>query len=287
MATASKKAAPAAKRTGTAVVKWDEALAAKAKAAQRVAAAVSGGGGNFLSFKGGRLSYQDHHIKDGMLDVIVISAVAENNYFEGPYNPKVPQSPICYAFGSPDGDDDDMKPHKAVFDAGDNQSDKCKGCEHNEWGSAEKGRGKACKNVVRLAMVVADVLDASDPAAAITKAEVCYAKLPVTSGKNWSGYVNSLGTKHYLQYVTTLKVVPDEDGEYFFIEFEAAREIEGEAIGALLEKSDKEDANIGFAYPKFDEAAKVPARRPAAKGGAKPVAKGSAKPAAKPRAAKY
>lgn len=286
MATA-KKAAPAAKKTGGALVKWDEALAAKAKAAQRVAAAVSGGGGNFLSFKGGRLSYQDHQVKDGMLDVIVISAVAENNWYDGPYNPKVPQSPACYAFGRPDGDDDDMAPHKAVFEAGNNQSDKCKGCEHNEWGSAEKGRGKACKNVVRLAMLVADVMDAADPAEAISKAEVVYAKLPVTSGKNWAGYVNSLGSKHYLQYVTTLKVVPDEDGEYYFIEFEAAQEITGEAIGALLARSDKEDSAIGFAYPKFDD--QQPAKGAKRGGPARKVipVKAAAKPAAKPRAAKY
>lgn len=282
---AAKKAAPAAKKTGGALVKWDEALAAKAKKAQKVASNVGGGGGNFLSFKGGKLAYKDAKIPGDAMDCIVLSAVAENNFFEGRFDPKKPQSPLCYAFGSPDGEDDEMKPHDAVFKAGNNQADMCANCEHNEWGSAEKGRGKACKNVVRLALIPASVLKEKDVEAAIKAAEVAYAKLPVTSGKNWSGYVGTLDDKHFLQFITKLSVVAGEE-DYFSVEFEAVEEIDGPAIGALLAKSDKEDANIGFEYPVFEDEPQRPARKtiPIKKGGA------TAKPAAKPvarKAAKY
>jgi hypothetical protein len=37
------------------------------------------------------------------------------------------------------------------------QSDLCKTCEHNQWGSADKGRGKACQNRRRLTMIPAGV----------------------------------------------------------------------------------------------------------------------------------
>ena len=199
---------PAAKKSaGGALVKWDEALAKKAMAAQKVAAQVAAGG-NFLSFKGGKLSYKDNAIKSNTLDIVVLAAVTENNFFAGAYDSKNPQAPSCYAFGSPDGDDDGMKPHAEVFKAGTNEADECAGCPHNEWGSAEKGRGKRCKNVVKLAFILADVVEGG--ADAVKKAEVTYAKLPVTSGKRWAGYVNSLDKKHFLQYVTTLELVSDE-----------------------------------------------------------------------------
>lgn len=281
MATTKERAAPA-KKTTTAVVKWDERLAAKAKAAQKVASSIGGGSGNFLSFKGGKLSFKDARMPDDQMECIVLAAVTENNWFKDKFNPKVPQSPTCYAFGSPDGDDENMGPHEAVKKAGNSQSEtgRCADCQHNEWGSAETGRGKACKNQVRLALIPASVLQEADPEAAIKKAEIAYAKLPVTSGKNWSGYVNQLGDKHFLQFVTRLSVVADGD-DYFHTEFEAVEEISGKAIGALVERSDAEEARIGFAYPEFAEESKPQGR--GAAGARRPVpAKKASAPAKKP-----
>jgi hypothetical protein len=278
MATAKKTAPadskPAGKKAGTAVVKWDEELAKRARNAHRVAANVGSGGGNYLSFKGGKLSFKDVAIKSNRLDIVVLAAVAENNYFDGPYDPKSPQSPLCYAFGRPDGDDDDMKPHEQVFKDGNNQSDFCRNCEHNEWGSAAKGRGKACKNQVKLCFIPADALEKDG---AVAKEEAVYAKLPVTSGKHWSRYINELGDKHFLQFVTTLCLESDEGEETYHVVFEAKEEITGEVIGELVARSDKEERNMGVAYPKFEEQE----RRPARKGAARPApTKGVA---AKPR----
>lgn len=281
MATKEKAATAAKKTTTTAVVAWDEKLAAKAKAAQRVASTIGGGSGNFLSFKGGKLSFKEARMPDDQMECIVLAAVTENNWFAEKFNPKVPQSPKCYAFGSPDGDDENMGPHEAVKKAGNSQSEtgRCADCPHNEWGSAETGRGKACKNQVRLALIPASVLQEDDPEAAIKKAEIAYAKLPVTSGKNWSGYVNQLGDKHFLQFVTRLSLVDDGD-DYFHTEFEAVDEIKGKVIGALVDRSDREEKAIGFAYPEFEEQAKPQGR---AAGARKPVpAKKSATPARKP-----
>jgi hypothetical protein len=283
MATKGAAAKTAAKKeTGGALVKWDERLAEKARAAKKVAAQVGGGGGDFLSFKGGKISFQGATVPGGAMDVAVLSAVAENNFFEGGYDPNNPQAPLCYAFGSPDGDDEEMAPHPAVVKAGNNQAETCAECEHNKWGSAEKGRGKACKNVVKLSLITADELEKG--ADAVRKAKPFYAKVPVTSGRNWAGYVNSLGDKHFLGFVTTMSVVPK--GETYEVLFEAKEEVrDGEVLGALVEKSDVEDKNMAREYPKFDDAppARQPARRvvPIKKGGAAVPAKPAAKKAAK------
>lgn len=279
MATA-KKAAPAAKKsTSTALANWDEALAKKASAAKKVAASIGGGSRNVLSFKGGRLSYQGGNVPGNKLNVVVLSAINENNYFEGAYDPNNPASPVCYAFGSPDGEDEQMGPHEAVVKAGKAQSESglCSDCPHNEWGSAETGRGKACKNVVSLAMITEDALESDE---AIAKAEVFYAKLPVTSGKSWKGYVNDLGDKHFIQFVTQLEVEPQ--GETFVVLFEAQQEVDKKRIGALLEKSDKEDGKWGDPYPVF-EAPPPKGRRsiPIKKAAGKPASKPPAKPARK------
>ncbi len=277
MVTAAKKAAPAkktpaAKATGTALVKWDEVLAAKAKMAAKVVSSI-GGSKNVLSFKGGKLSYQGGNVPGNALNVVVLSVVNENNFFEGRYDPNNPASPTCYAWGSPDGDDAHMRPHEKAPNP---QSNECQSCPNNEWGSAETGRGKACKNVVSLAMVSEDALESVE---ALQAAEVFYAKLPVTSGKSWKGFVNDCGDKHYIQFLTELSVVPS--GETYTVEFQAVRELErNNVLGALLDLSEKEDKKWGKEpYPVFEA---PPARGKAAAKRVIPV-KAAAKAPAKPK----
>jgi hypothetical protein len=281
MVTAAKKAAPAAKKTpaakaatGTALVKWDEVLAAKAKQAAKVVSSIGGGSKNVLSFKGGKLSYQGGNVPGNALNVVVVSAVNENNFFEGRYDPNNPSSPTCYAWGSPDGDDAHMKPHEKAPNP---QSNECQSCPNNEWGSAETGRGKACKNVVSLAMVSEDALESVE---ALQAAEVFYAKLPVTSGKSWKGFVNDCGDKHYIQFLTELSVVPS--GETYTVEFQAVRELARDnVLGALLDLSEKEDKKWGKEpYPVFEA---PPARGKAAGKRVIPVKAAAKTPAKKPK----
>jgi hypothetical protein len=277
MVTAAKKAAPAkknpaAKAPGTALVKWDEILAAKAKQAAKVVSSIGGGSKNVLSFKGGKLSYQGGNVPGNALNVVVLSAVNENNFFEGRYDPNNPSSPTCYAWGSPDGDDAHMKPHEKAPNP---QSGECQNCPNNEWGSAETGRGKACKNVVSLAMVSEDALESVDK---LMAAEVFYAKLPVTSGKSWKGFVNDCGDKHYIQFLTELSVTPS--GETYTVDFAAVRELpRDEVLGALLDRSEKEDRKWGSEpYPVFEPVIDKKGGRPQRR--TIPV-KAVAKPAAK------
>jgi hypothetical protein len=256
MATAPKAAAK--KKPGTAVVAWDEALAARAAMAKKAEASVSTG--SFISFKSGVMSYQGNPVPGNSLQIIVLSSIMENNFFEGSYDSNTPQSPVCYAFGH---DEEEMAPHEAVEEP---QCETCAGCPHNEWGSADKGNGKACKNVRRLAVITADTLDGG--AETLHDAEVAYVKLPVTSVKGWAGFVNQLAAtnKPPLAFVAEMSVVPDAKTQ-FKVTFKAIEEIDdGELIGALLEKADLVDTQIAFPYQKVEVAAKPQrAAKPAAK----------------------
>lgn len=271
MATAKKAAASKT----TSIVKWDEALAARAQMAKKAEESVSTG--SFISLKSGVMSYNGNPVPGNKLDVVVVDAILENHYFEGAYDPNTPQSPVCYAFGR---DEDDMGPHEKVDEP---FSEKCKGCPNNEWGSADTGRGKACKNVRRLAIIPADALD--DGAQGVEDAAIAYLKVPVTSVKSWAGYVNQLAAtnKPPLAFVTEISVTPDA-GSQFKVNFKAKESIEdGELIGALLAKADVVEQTIAFPYQPVEEAPAKPARGARGKAApAKAPARAPAKQAAAP-----
>ena len=172
-------AAPAA--PGTAVVTWREKMAMVT--AQAAASEATKGG--FLSFKGGNMSYDDNMIAGNKLEVVVLDFMLENAIFREKYNPSKPASPMCYAFGR---EEDTMVPHP---EAEEPQAASCAVCPNNDWASdPEGGRGKACKNSRRIALLPADVL--SRGVADIAKANVVMCKLPVTSIKNFSAYINQV-----------------------------------------------------------------------------------------------
>ena len=235
MATA-KKAASA--KTTTALVKWDEALAARAKAAQKTEASVVTG--SFISFKGGILSYAGNAVPGNALDVVVVDYVMENQFYDGAYDPNNPNAPICYAFGR---DEDEMVPHEKSPQP---QADSCASCPQNEWGSdPQGGRGKACKNVRRLAVIPANAVEDG-----VADAEMAYVKVPVTSVKGWAGYVNQCAAldKPPLAFVTEIAVTPDARSQ-FKVNFRAKETIEdGDAIGQLLSRAEAEEKVIGFPY---------------------------------------
>lgn len=164
---------------------WKEKMAA---VTQQAAASEAPKGG-FLSFKGGNMTYDDNPIPGNSLDVVVIDFLLENGIFREKYNPAKTASPMCYALGRVE---EDLEPMEGCEEP---QSPKCgiadqEGCcPHNEWGSdPDGGRGKACKNSRRIAIMAADELTKGPEA--IKKANVIMCKLPVTSIKNFSQFVN-------------------------------------------------------------------------------------------------
>lgn len=266
-----------AKKT-QAVVKWDEKFAALAGRAKKAVVGVSGG--SMISHKGGILGYKGAAMPENKMEVIVIVDVTHNAFYEGRYDPDNPQSPVCFAFGDPTGEDDDfvMAPHP---DSSAPQADDCASCPQNAWASADQGRGKACKNMHRIALISAG--DIEDVAAA----EVAYMHIPVMSVKGWAGYVRQLADvegKPPLAFITTISCVPDAKSQYRVV-FSDPQTIEDNAVlEALMQKMELAVQEITFPYVQI-EAPTLPQRNTrqvqgGARGGGKTAAVAQRKSAA-------
>lgn len=201
--------------------------------------------GSFVSFKGGRISYQGNPVKGDELDVIVVDSIIENAFYLEGYDPDNKQPPSCYSFGR---DEEDMSPHEKSSEP---QSEKCHDCPQNKFGTAENGKGKACKNVRRLALLPAAPLDAG----AVGTAEVAYAKIPVTSVKGWASYVRTLSALEKvppLAVVTRIGTIPD-DKTQFKVTFNKVENLESDVLESVLERVDQIRSDIAFPYQEAAE----------------------------------
>lgn len=170
--------------------------------------------GNRISFKGGIISYKGVPLKNNELYCIVAAALIENAYYPGKYNPDAPTAPICFAFSE---DGEDMAPHDKAHEK---QNDTCEGCPQNDWGSADTGRGKACKNVRRLALLP---LQWPFKEADVEEVDIATATIPVTSVKAWSLYSRDLAQKSNLPpwaWQTRIWPTPDPKSQ-FLVHFES------------------------------------------------------------------
>lgn len=263
-----------AARKSKAVAKWDDELAKQAELAAAMEANT--GGGQFFSTRSGVLSWQDSPLPDNEMAVILLDSIFENVYYEGQYDPDVPQSPTCFAFSREGAD---LTPHTIVTDAGQAQSlDGCAVCEHNEFGSAETGRGKACRNTRRLAMVPAGTFNRdgslelfNDPNHYATTA-VGFMKLPVTSVKGYANFVKQVAgalRRPPFGIVTRVAVVPDPKSQ-FKVVFEPLEKVPDELMGTIMERREEVMQTIDFPY-QLDDAEEAPPPR-AKRGRAAPKA---------------
>jgi hypothetical protein len=259
---ATKKAAgtTVAKMGGTALVAYKEKLAALAQKSKAIASSMDSG--EWITMRGGKFKYQGNPIKGNTFDAVVVDYCLENALYEGKFEPDSPKSPICFAFGL---DAKTMVPSPASEKK---QCESCLECEHNKFGTAETGRGKACKNINRLALMHVDSL--KNGTDGIMGAVMPKMKLPVTSGKGWSGYVNQLANVKGLPPlgVVTRFAIQDDDDDQFHVTFELVRDVTEEEGAALLERVTEAEAALTRPYQAMSEA-------PAGKG--KPAAKAPAK----------
>lgn len=237
------------KRGSAAISKWEAELE---KEAADIASKEQMPSGSFVSIRGGVMTIGGAPIKDNKVQVVVIDHVYENAKYDGAYDPDDPQPPSCYAFGR---DEAEMRPHEKASQPA---HDQCQGCDNNVFGTAEKGKGKACKNTRRLALISADNLNANS----IANGELVYLKLPVTSTKIWATYVKALNA-HYKRppyaVVTEISVVPDPKSQ-FKVLFERVDGIPANLGPAIMARREKVKDEIMFPYgdptPKEDKKGK-------------------------------
>jgi len=274
---ATKKAAT------TAVTNYDEELAAQAQVAAGMEASTASG--QFFGLQSGVLTYNDAPLPNNEMAVIILDGILENVFYEGAYDPQTPQSPMCFAFGR---DEATMAPHELVVAAGNQQcgaSGQCRGCDKNEFGSADIGKGKACRNTRRLAMISAGTLEqqvrngptmfqAYDDLAYFETAPIGYMKLPVMSVKGYAGFVKQVAgamSRPPHGIFTKVRVVPDPKSQ-FRVLFEPLGAIPGELMGAIMARHREAVDAIEFPYTPAEERA-----APVKKAGARAVAPGKGK----------
>lgn len=257
--------------TGREITTYDDAYA---KAAQQYAAQETKSGGRFLSTRAGVLSFDEQALPGNQLACIVLDSVMENTYYSTRFDgsgPTVP--PVCYAFGR---GDTDMFPHIESMQKAphyfvpqhieNGQVAGCDGCPKAQWGSSDTGRGKACSNRYRLALLPAGVYEQSpnrrdwelglyDDPAYFQSAEVLYLKLPVTSGKRWSDYTRMLRTtlgRPPFGAVTRLYLQPDPKTQ-FGVHFELIEPLPDELAPAIIRRNQETMTQIIQGYEPPDD----------------------------------
>jgi hypothetical protein len=243
----------AVKKPGTAIKNYDAELAALAQEGKKQEENTSLG--QFISTKGGILTYKGNEVEGGTMNVVIIDSILENHYYTEEYDADNPASPVCFAFAR---SDKDMAPHEKSTEK---QHAQCKGCPQNEFGTAIRGKGKACKNIRRLSLITEDALEN------VEEAEVAFLKIPVTSVKAWAGYVDQLDAALHLPplgVVTEIQVKPDTK-TLVKVSFKLVGKIEdGNVIEALLAKRKVGSEAIMMPYQPF-ERDEAPAPQPKAR----------------------
>ena len=242
------------KKQTTALANWDEELAKQAQVAADMEAGTAGG--QFFSLRGGQLTFNDAPLPGNQMAVVVLDGVMENVYYEGKFDPDDISGPACYAFGR---DEKTMKPHEAVVAK---QHETCLGCPQNEWGSADTGRGKACANRRRLALISAGTFNTGtgkfeptlEPEHYAT-AQIAYLKLPVTSVKGYAAMVKQVAAalkRPPHGVFMKFKVVSDPKSQ-FRVLVEPIQAVPNELLGVIMQRHEEAKSGIEFPYAVYDE----------------------------------
>jgi hypothetical protein len=233
-----------------------------------------------ISTRGGILAVDGTPIPGNSIDVIVLLSVHENKFYEGEFDPDNFAIPDCYAFGDVNNEEDPsegMAPHP---EAPNKQHDNCEECPMNQWGSAAKGRGKACKNVRNL--YVMDSSEIEGTPKEIEAAELRRLTLPVTSVKNWGRYAAQVADdmeRPSWGVITTISIVPDAKTQFAVVfEFKELINFTQETYDALKKKLAALKKDVIQPYVQFEQTAPV---RPQGRAKAAMQRQAVSKPAAK------
>lgn len=193
-------------------------------------------GTNLISFKGGQLTIDGSPVPNGEAEVIVLAQQYERAFYAGLFDGSKPQVPTCYSF-------DGETPHgQADYP----QNEVCLECEHNMWGSAKQGRGKACRESARVALLPAG--------APLDVAPLYQASFPITSIKNVQGFFARCNASGKLagQFKTRLKVEPDVK-TIFKASLTPLSTIENIDMSILIMRITQAETQLVVPYPSLNE----------------------------------
>ena len=155
----------------------------KDQLAQEVAGiqdSIGSASGNRIKTSDKMFTFPDGTTDQGPISLVVVDFVSYNALYEGKYDAKNPQPPICFAIGK---SIKDMAPSP---NAPEPQASSCAECPMNQFGS--DGDGKACKNARRLAVLGPDDVD--------PEADLMTLDVSPTALKRFDGYVSTVARLH-------------------------------------------------------------------------------------------
>lgn len=252
----------------TALAKWDEELAAAAQAAEALAKQQASGGAKTISTKSATMTIDDNPVPGNVLVGVIAGFTLCNKYYEEDFDPDNPSSPVCYAYGQ---NKDEMGPHD---DAEKPQSERCAGCPQNEFGSADRGKGKACRNTYQLLVMPAgsydhkaDRFELPESAEELVEAELYALSVPPTSLKAFSGYVSQLAGNLRPPWAcfTKIGVVPDPKTQQR-LTFQLVQNAPTDFLSVLKDKNLEAMKQIEVPFQKNSEREQKPAKKKGSKG---------------------
>jgi hypothetical protein len=225
-------------------VAWADKLAESAKEVAKLERPAL----SQISLRAGVMTYQKQPVPGNKLMTVIVSQAFENKWFgDKKFDPNKYEAPGCYALSLTG---EAMVPHE---DAKDPQADNCEVCEQSKWGSAGGGsKGKACKEVRRLALIPAAALKDGN----VATAELAVISIPVTSARNWANYVNTIAAEFQRPpwgMLTEISVVPDARTQ-FQVKFEAKGLVSDEYLPQIYKRV--EGANMVLLTP-YDDSGTV------------------------------
>jgi hypothetical protein len=207
-----------------------------------------------ISFKAGRVTIDKQPVKDNKLPVAVIDTVLVKAYYDKPYEEDSPSSPVCYAFHV--NDPAQFTPHPQAPSP---QSDKCVGCEHNKFGTALVGKGKACKDIIR----VMGVIPSDDD---FTGAESRTMDITGNSLKTWNDYVSKLKMIDRSPRTVVTEVSTEPFKAAFRQTFNHHDDLTQEQYASLKTRREQAKEQMMQPWPTMDEADEKPAPKASKKG---------------------
>ena len=257
-----------------ALVSWEEELAREAKAAAAVEAASAGG--SWLSTRGGMLTLNDAPMAGSQVACIIVASMFENAHNTTAFDTEAITPPRCFALSE---DEKGLKPHESVFALGQQGHDTCKGCEHNEYGTAvrngRRAKGKACQNRRRLALLSAGEIDEHGRNFRPYTDEEHYVKGPLvglkispTQVRGYASYVTQLSAtvrRPPWAVYTLVKVSPDLNTQ-IKVTFTSLGLVDGAVIPAIRNRLEEAKELINRPYNlEVDEAPPAPSLKPGRK----------------------
>ena len=245
--------------------------------ARQAVAAEPPQSGQFFSTRGGILALGETILPGNQMAVIVIDSLRENTLYAAAFESADPQPPICYAYGR---DAESMAPHITMSKHPEyfqpQHQDRvtglysCEGCPMNAWGSAEQGRGKACKNKRRLTLIPAGYYTSKPKSrdfdlhlitdlAHFETADAAFLSLPVTSVKDWATFVGQCSANFRVPphgVVTRIYIEPDPASQYK-VKFEILDVVPDDLIPVVIARNEAARAMPEKGYEPPDLEAKA------------------------------